>query len=363
MYRFFFLLLIIVNKTSAQVGIGTTSPHSSAILELNVDNLASNNKKGFLAPKVALTSNTDQVTIPSPTKGLLVYNLGTAGLTVEGYLYWNGTEWRKMNNTSTIAPSISSVDCESAKMTPSTYTANVPYTGTIVVPYFDGNGGSYNISNVLSSTGVTGLTATLQSGDLANGYGFFVYKVTGTPNLSSPSSAVFTIPTILNCTGCNMYVGTGNSLKIGETVTKNYEWTTSAASNTLFSASSTSVSESLPNVEGLKMDVYKNDNTFYTPRIYNTSSSSQLISLQTFASQVNENKTSLNQTLSSGGYVDVDNNSICYWTSGAAEVITTNVQIQIGNSAPYTYRWYEFKWWCMEVGTTKKIFMAIKRNS
>ncbi len=86
MYRFFFLLLIIVNKTSAQVGIGTTSPHSSAILELNVDNLASNKKKGFLAPKVALTSSMDQLTIPSPTKGLLVYNLGTAGLTVEGYL-------------------------------------------------------------------------------------------------------------------------------------------------------------------------------------------------------------------------------------------------------------------------------------
>jgi hypothetical protein len=363
MHRFFFLFLIIVNKTYAQVGIGTNTPHASAILELNVDNLSSTNKKGLLLPRVALTSNTDQVTIASPSKGLLVYNLGTSGLSIEGFLYWSGTEWRKLNNTNTATPNISAIDCESAKLTPSSYTANTSYTGTLVVPYFDGNGGSYNISSILNSTGVTGLTATLQPGDLANGYGYLVYKITGTPSASSPSNAIFTVPSILNGLGCPMYVGSGKSLQIGETLTKNFEWVTSASSGTLFSNTSATIAASLPTIEGLRMDIFKNDNTFYTPRIYNISSNSQLVSYQTFSTQSNENKTALNQTVASGGSLDLDNNGICYWTTSTAEVVTTNLQVQIGNSAPYTYRWYEFKWWCMEVGTTKKIFMAIKRNS
>lgn len=84
----------------AQVGIGTNSPNSSAILDIDVSSLPANNKKGFLGPRVALASNTDQTTIPSPEIGLLVYNLGTGGLTTEGYLFWNGTEWRRLNSLS-----------------------------------------------------------------------------------------------------------------------------------------------------------------------------------------------------------------------------------------------------------------------
>ena len=55
----------------AQVGIGTTNPDSSSVLELNSSN------SGFLMPRVLLTSLTDVLTIPSPAEGLMVYNLST----------------------------------------------------------------------------------------------------------------------------------------------------------------------------------------------------------------------------------------------------------------------------------------------
>lgn len=70
----------------AQTGIGTTTPHASAKLDVSAAN------KGFLPPRVTLTSNTDATTIPNPAEGLLVYNLGSVGLQA-GYYYWNNANW------------------------------------------------------------------------------------------------------------------------------------------------------------------------------------------------------------------------------------------------------------------------------
>jgi len=81
-----FLLLVSTIITNAQVGIGTNTPDASAKLEVNSSN------KGFLPPRVALTSTTDFSTIASPVAGLLVYCTGTGGLTA-GYYYFNGTVW------------------------------------------------------------------------------------------------------------------------------------------------------------------------------------------------------------------------------------------------------------------------------
>ncbi|WP_138989312.1 hypothetical protein [Larkinella sp. C7] len=57
----------------AQVKIGNnpTTIDPSAVLE------AESTNKGFLPPRLALTSETDAVTIPTPAKGLLVYHTGT----------------------------------------------------------------------------------------------------------------------------------------------------------------------------------------------------------------------------------------------------------------------------------------------
>jgi hypothetical protein len=83
------LLFFTVSSLSvlhAQTGIGTTTPHASAKLEVAATD------KGFLPPRVTLTAATDATTIASPAEGLLVYNLGSVGLQA-GYYYWNGTSW------------------------------------------------------------------------------------------------------------------------------------------------------------------------------------------------------------------------------------------------------------------------------
>lgn len=71
----------------AQTGIGTTTPDASAKLDVSATN------KGFLPPRVTLTSSSDATTIPTPATGLLVYNTGNNAGLAAGYYYWNGAVW------------------------------------------------------------------------------------------------------------------------------------------------------------------------------------------------------------------------------------------------------------------------------
>ncbi len=71
------------------VGIGTTNPHSSALLDL------SSTSKGFLVPRVTLTAIANGVTpINNPAIGLMIYNTG--GSVTEGFYYWNGNQWTQI---------------------------------------------------------------------------------------------------------------------------------------------------------------------------------------------------------------------------------------------------------------------------
>ena len=84
--KYIWLLFLISLSTFAQTGIGTATPNASAKLDVYSTN------KGFLPPRVTLTSVSDATTIASPAEGLLVYNLGSVGLQA-GYYYWNGANW------------------------------------------------------------------------------------------------------------------------------------------------------------------------------------------------------------------------------------------------------------------------------
>jgi hypothetical protein len=88
MVRKFLLIVLVLFSVQvfAQTGIGTTTPNASAKLDVFSTN------KGFLPPRVTLTSTSDASTIASPAEGLLVYNLGSVGLQA-GYYYWNGANW------------------------------------------------------------------------------------------------------------------------------------------------------------------------------------------------------------------------------------------------------------------------------
>ncbi|MDM1553615.1 MULTISPECIES: hypothetical protein [Chryseobacterium] len=202
-----------VVKSNGSVGVGTVTPHGSAMLEVNIDALASGGKKGFLGPKAALTSQTDQATIPSPAVGLLVFNLGTGGLGYVGYVFWNGSEWRALDNSPLTPGTIGSLLCNGSTLSPSTYTANVPYTGTLNVPYTNGNGGTYP-AQVIGP--VNGLTATLSAGNFNAGSGTLSYTITGTPTVSSPTSTSFSLD--IGGQTCTATVGSGDGIGLGEII-------------------------------------------------------------------------------------------------------------------------------------------------
>jgi len=92
MKKSLFLLMISCSYVLAQnVGIGTTSPHASAKLEVSATD------KGLLIPRVNLVAANNPAPVTSPATGLLVFNTATSGTypndVYPGYYYWNGTRW------------------------------------------------------------------------------------------------------------------------------------------------------------------------------------------------------------------------------------------------------------------------------
>lgn len=85
----------------AQVGIGTNTPHSSAILEVST----AQKSGGILLPNVPLKGAYDNITVPNPARGLMVYNTSNAGnsasndLVYANEIYlWNGTRWNNISD-------------------------------------------------------------------------------------------------------------------------------------------------------------------------------------------------------------------------------------------------------------------------
>jgi hypothetical protein len=170
----------------AQVGINTETPNASALVDMV------STDKGLLAPRVNLTSNTfDLDGIPGQAEGLFVYNIG-AGM-AKGYYFWNGVEWRSIDESSSSLPEIESLPANSSTLEPTQFKAGIAYKGILRVYYTGGNGGKYGLGSPIASSGNTGLTATLKPGKLEYGSGYLIYDVVGTPIASSPTAAKFVI--------------------------------------------------------------------------------------------------------------------------------------------------------------------------
>ncbi len=94
---FILSLLACQSTVFAQLGVGTNSPDASAQLDVTATD------KGFLAPRIALTSSADVTTIASPASGLLIYNTATAGTSpnnvIPGYYFYNGASWTRIITT------------------------------------------------------------------------------------------------------------------------------------------------------------------------------------------------------------------------------------------------------------------------
>jgi hypothetical protein len=77
------ILVLFVFQTDAQVGIGTKTPHPSAVLDLN------SNDKGLLIPRL---TETQKVGISNPAEGLLIYQTDS----LRGFYLWKGTKWTRL---------------------------------------------------------------------------------------------------------------------------------------------------------------------------------------------------------------------------------------------------------------------------
>ena len=88
--------------------------------------------------------------------------------------------------------SIGTLDCGSAAVTGNLISGAVASSVSVSVPYTGGNGGFYAAQSV-TSTGVTGLTASVSQGLFANGAGNLACTITGTPSAVGTASFVFTI--------------------------------------------------------------------------------------------------------------------------------------------------------------------------
>lgn len=83
-------LLLISGFALSQVGVNTTNPNSSALLDLN------SNNKGLYIPQYNLTTLTSKITpINDPATGLLIYNTGNTY--PEGLYYWTGSLWERFH--------------------------------------------------------------------------------------------------------------------------------------------------------------------------------------------------------------------------------------------------------------------------
>jgi hypothetical protein len=103
-----------------------------------------------------------------------------------------GFSVRCIKDASAISPTIGALNCGSTTVT-GTLTSGTAASGVSAsVPYTGGNGGSY-AAQTISSTGVTGLTAILTAGILANGAGSLSFAISGTPSTSGTASFALTI--------------------------------------------------------------------------------------------------------------------------------------------------------------------------
>ena len=103
-----------------------------------------------------------------------------------------GISIRCIKDASAIIGTVNSINCGTATNT-GTLTQGTAASGvSSYVPYTGGNGGLHN-GQTVTSTGVTGLTATLSSGTFANGNGTLVYNISGTPSASGTASFALNI--------------------------------------------------------------------------------------------------------------------------------------------------------------------------
>lgn len=78
-------LLLFSGAVSAQVGINTTTPNASSMLDITATD------KGLLIPRISIPNLNAAAPVTAPATSLMVYNTNVA--TGIGYYYWDSSKW------------------------------------------------------------------------------------------------------------------------------------------------------------------------------------------------------------------------------------------------------------------------------
>ena len=224
-----FLGLLLALGAAAQsqnVGIGTISPDASAKLEVN------STSQGFLPPRM---TQAQMNAIASPAEGLIIY---CTDCSPKG-LYINTSSPTANWVSSSSGGSPLTLDCANQTRTGSAYSNwNISSGDTIFLPYSYNSLGSGTVTiSPISSTGVTGLTATCIGSPVTIGAGTGILKfaITGTP--ATAGTASFNL--LLLGTSCSLTypVSTGATVSAlncgGTTIAKYLSSGFSANGNTI----------------------------------------------------------------------------------------------------------------------------------
>jgi uncharacterized protein (TIGR02145 family) len=211
------MITLLPSLLRSQVVVGAGTPDGSALLEMQ------STTGGVLPPRM---TQAQRDAIASPATGLMLFNTGSGCLEINVGMP-SLPEWARLQ---CLPGSISTLDCAGATVTGSLLLNQVASGVSASVPYTGGNGGIHD-GQVVSSTGVTGLTATLSAGNFGSGAGSLSYAITGTP--ASAGTASF----VLNIGGhtCTLDVAVAELVcpaKVTATVFKNFMCYNLGAANT-----------------------------------------------------------------------------------------------------------------------------------
>jgi uncharacterized protein (TIGR02145 family) len=165
-----------IYNDGAGVGVGTNTPNASAKLEI------ASTTQGLLPPRMTTAQRN---AIATPAAGLTIYNT-----TVNCLQWWNGSFWYDACGNNPPVGTLTGIDCASAVNSGILAQGTSASGVSSLIPYTGGNGGAHG-GQIINSTGVLGLTATLLPGNFASGTGNLTYEITGTAG--TVGTAVFAI--------------------------------------------------------------------------------------------------------------------------------------------------------------------------
>lgn len=174
------------NKFSITI---TNNSFTAATISFQTSDLVLSGVTGISVASVSIPA----VTLNAGQSQLVEYTLSgtpTSSGTLTGT--WTKLALNCVKTVSVTNPSISALDCAGASNN-GTLTGGTAASGVSSVIAYTGGDGSAHSGQVVSSTGVTGLTATLAAGNFATGAGNLTYTITGTPSAGGTASFAINI--------------------------------------------------------------------------------------------------------------------------------------------------------------------------